>query len=61
LAVIGAALALIALGGVLELVQGFVGRDMSLYDELANAAGVIMGAVSGWLLVKTLRGRLGYW
>ena len=60
-AVIGAALALIALGGVLEIIQGFVGRDMSLYDELANTGGVIIGAVVGWLLVKALRERLGYW
>jgi VanZ family protein len=38
-------LGLILLGGVLEIVQSYVGRDPSIYDELANMAGVLAGTV----------------
>ena len=55
-----ASLGLIVLGGVLEIVQGFTGRDMSSYDELANAAGVIMGAVLARAIIEPLRRRLEY-
>lgn len=41
-----AALGLIALGGGLELLQGMVGRDMSLYDEVANTLGVLAGVLA---------------
>src|ERR1044072_6301418 len=34
-------LALIIMGGVLEVLQGIVGRDMSFRDEIANTLGVI--------------------
>jgi VanZ family protein len=40
-----AMLALIALGGALEILQGYTGRDPDIHDEIANA----IGAVSGWL------------
>lgn len=30
-------------GGALEIIQGMVGRDMSVYDELANTLGVLAG------------------
>ena len=40
-----ATLALIALGGALEILQGYTGRDPDIYDELANT----IGAVAGWL------------
>ena len=43
-----AAAGLIVLGGVLEIVQGMIGRDMSLYDEFANTLGVAAGVVVGW-------------
>jgi VanZ family protein len=43
-----AALALVAVGGGLELVQGLIGRDMSLYDEIANILGVLAGVASAW-------------
>jgi VanZ family protein len=38
-------LGLILLGGVLEIVQSYVGRDPSIYDELANMVGVLAGTV----------------
>jgi VanZ family protein len=36
--------ALIAIGGASEIAQHFTGRDMSLFDWLADAAGVIVAA-----------------
>jgi VanZ family protein len=53
-----AALGLIVLGGVLEIAQGFVGRDMSLYDELANTCGVLVGGFAARAVVEPLRRRL---
>ena len=41
-------LGLIAMGAILEVIQGAIGRDMSAYDELANTLGVIAGAVTVW-------------
>jgi hypothetical protein len=35
------------LGGTLKIVQGLTGREMSIYDELANAAGIIARIVFG--------------
>ena len=51
-------LALIVLGGVLEILQGFTGRDMSLYDELANTIGVLVGGFAARAVVESLRRRL---
>jgi VanZ family protein len=56
-----ASLGLIVLGGVLEIVQGFTGRDMSFYDELANIVGVITGAALARAIIERLRSRLEYW
>jgi len=42
------AFGLILLGGVLELLQGMVGRDMSFYDEVANTLGAVTGAGVAW-------------
>ena len=39
---------LVAMGGILEIVQGFIGRDGSFYDEFANTLGVIAGGLLGW-------------
>jgi len=55
LPVVWACLGLMLLGGVLEIIQGFTGRDMSAYDELANVAGVVAGGVSARLCVEYLR------
>jgi VanZ family protein len=52
---------LIVLGGMLEIIQGFVGRDMSVYDELANALGAVAGGVAGRGAVQRLRRWSGYW
>jgi VanZ family protein len=43
------ALALIAMGGSLEIIQGFVGRDADIWDETANTLGVLTGLIVGWL------------
>jgi VanZ family protein len=52
-----AVLGLIALGIVLEFVQGAVGRDESAYDALANACGAVLGGMLGRVLVEPLRER----
>lgn len=49
-----AGLGLIVLGGVLEIIQGFIGRDMSIYDEFANTAGVLVGVFVARAIVETL-------
>ena len=51
---------LIVLGGILEIIQGFVGRDMSFYDELANAEGALSGGIIARLIVEYARRRFGY-
>ncbi len=38
------------LGGVIEIIQPYVGRNMSLYDFLADFAGVVCGGVLGILM-----------
>lgn len=53
--VLAATLGLAALGGVLEVLQGFTGRDPSIFDELANIAGAFSGAACGWLALRVLR------
>ena len=40
-----AVLGLIALGGALEILQGFTGRDPDIFDELANTLGALSGAL----------------
>lgn len=52
-----AGLALALFGGVLEIVQSFVGRDAEWGDELANVAGVGAGVAAGLVLLR-LAGRL---
>ena len=52
-----ALLGLVILGGVLEIIQGHVGRDMSFYDEVANTLGVAAGATTAWLYLLMLRPR----
>lgn len=43
-----AAVALAAFGGILEIVQSFVGRDAEWGDEIANVAGVGLGLAVAW-------------
>jgi len=54
-----AVLALIALGGALEIIQGFTGRDASFYDELANSLGAVSGFGVSWLLYQLLSAKVG--
>ena len=56
--VIPAILGLALFGGVLEIVQGFTGRDPSFFDETANILGAISGAAVGWLLIRALRPKI---
>lgn len=52
---IAATLGVILLGGVLEIAQGFTGRDPSWLDQLANSFGAVLGAGTGWLIFQLLR------
>ncbi len=54
MAIFGVAWGLIVLGGALEIIQGFVGRDTELMDEVANTLGSAAGFVLGWVLVRLL-------
>jgi VanZ family protein len=50
-----AALALATFGGVLEIVQSFVGRDAEWGDEVANVVGVCAGLATGLVTLRILR------
>lgn len=56
-ALVCAVAGLVALGGVLEILQGFVGRDAEWLDAAANALGAIAGAVLGLVVLRLLRPR----
>ncbi len=56
--ILWAALALMAVGGALEILQGFTGRDPDIYDELANVLGATTGATAGWALIRLLRPKI---
>jgi len=51
------ALGLIALGGILEILQGLTGRDADIWDEVANTLGVLTGAAIAWGGIALLRAR----
>ena len=55
-----AVIALIAVGAAMELLQGYVGREASLIDVIANAAGAIGGAAFARFVLDPLRRRWGY-
>ena len=55
-----AVLGLIALGGVIEVIQAFVGRDPSLLDGITNGVGAIAGALLARFILDPLRVRWGY-
>ena len=50
-----AAAGLALFGGILEIVQSFVGRDAEWGDELANILGAGFGLWAGWLTVRMVR------
>jgi VanZ family protein len=43
---------MIAIGGALEILQSFTGREAEWLDEAANSAGAVAGAVSGLLFLR---------
>jgi len=49
-----AVLALICLGGLLEVLQGLTGRDPDVFDQVANTIGAVLGGGCGWLLMTML-------
>jgi VanZ family protein len=55
-----AVLGLILVGAAIEVLQGYVGRDTSLLDGIANGAGAIAGAVFARFVLDPLRRRWGY-
>jgi VanZ family protein len=55
-----AVLALILAGALMEVVQGSVGREASMVDVIANAAGAIAGAAFARFVLDPLRRRWGY-
>lgn len=50
-----ALLGIVALGGVLEILQGFTGRDPELGDFIANTVGTAAGALAGWTFLLAMR------
>ncbi|HWA04848.1 MAG TPA: VanZ family protein [Rhizomicrobium sp.] len=56
-AIAAAVLALVFLGGMLEVVQGLVGRDAEWLDEAANTAGAIAGAGLALLFLRLVGAR----
>ena len=49
---------MILLGGVLEILQGFTGRDPDIFDVVANSLGALAGTGGGGALCWiALRGR----
>jgi VanZ family protein len=52
-----ALLGLAVLGGLLEILQGYTGRDPDIYDALANICGIATGASAALLLTMLLRNR----
>lgn len=48
-----AAFALASFGGILEIVQSFVGRDAEWGDELANVVGACAGLAAAWAILWT--------
>jgi VanZ family protein len=53
-----ASIGLMLLGAILEVLQGFMRRDMSFYDEVANVAGVLVGGIASRAVVEILRQRV---
>lgn len=53
-----AILGVILLGGVLEILQGYTGRDPDIFDFVANSFGALSGTAIGTLCWIALRGRV---
>jgi VanZ family protein len=48
---LAAMLGLVAMGGALELIQGAIGRDCDIHDEIANTLGVLAGGLLAWIVI----------
>jgi VanZ family protein len=55
-----AVLGLIVVGAVIEFIQGYVGRETSVLDGVANGTGAIAGALLARFILDPLRRRWGY-
>ena len=53
-----AVLGVILLGGALEILQGYTGRDPDIFDFVANTLGALSGTAIGILCWIALRGRV---
>jgi VanZ family protein len=49
-------LGIVALGGVLEILQGYTGRDPDIHDFIANSIGAVSGLVVGLVFLRLLGG-----
>jgi VanZ family protein len=49
---LAAAIGLFVLSCVLEIVQGFIGRDADLLDEISNGLGIAAGALAALALIR---------
>ncbi len=56
--VLYAMLALVVMGGALEIIQGMTGRDAEFLDEVANTLGVLLGAGTGYVWTGVAGARL---
>jgi VanZ family protein len=52
----GAILGVILLGGALEILQGYTGRDPDIFDFIANLVGALCGTAVGAMCWVALRG-----
>ena len=55
--VVAIVVGLIALGGALEILQMFTGRDAEWLDEAANAVGAVLGAIAGLVFLRVVGSR----
>ena len=56
-----AILGVIFLGGALEILQGYTGRDPDIFDFTANSIGALSGAAVGAMFWVALRGPRACW
>ena len=59
LSLLASFLAATTLGGVLEILQSFVGRDAEWGDVLANAIGAAIGVALAWMVLRWGRALVG--
>lgn len=52
---IWALLGIAALGGALEILQGYTGRDPEFSDFVADTVGTMAGALAGWAFLRAMQ------